>query len=290
MTPKNIAVVIVFYNPSEADIRQAEMLSSEYLGVIVDNSIKPCTNYSKIGLMNYICNHHNVGIAKAQNRAIRQICEDRDIKYIVFLDQDSRVALSYPKEIVKEFTICLSSYPSLALLGPTVIKKTDNDAYSSVFHSYSNDINGFSKRTAVISSGCCISREALDKVGLFDNNMFIDYVDYEWCWRAQSVGLICGITNKLIIKHKVGVRELSIGKYKVIVSAPFRYYYQYRNYIWLTKKGYVPLQWKLAYGCKLAARFLYFPLFVDGGKECWRHMKRGICSGFRQLPNDALNK
>lgn len=285
MIPNNIAVIIVFFNPSEADIRQAEMLSSEYLGVIVDNSTKPCINNSKIGLLNYVCNHHNVGIAEAQNHALRLICENKDIQYIVFLDQDSRVSHSYPKDIANEFTECQSSYPTLAVLGPTVINKSNSEAYSSAFHTYSNDSNGFSIRTNIISSGCCISRKALDKVGLFDNNLFIDYVDYEWCWRAKSKGFICGITNKLIIKHKVGVRELSIGNYKVIVSAPFRYYYQYRNYMWLTPKSYVPLQWKLAYGCKLAARFFYFPIFVDSGRECWKHMKRGIRSGLKPPPD-----
>ena len=278
----HVAVVLVFYNPSESDIQNARTLSSVYGGVIIDNSDKPFTDETMIGRMRYVCNHKNLGIAEAQNIGIKHILELGGYRHIVFLDQDSRLSASYPQDITSEFIHISSTVTNLASLGPTVSNKDTGEEYRSAIHTYQTDENGFSQRRHIISSGSCIPTKILRDVGFMDGGMFIDYVDYEWCWRAASKGYVCGITSKIHINHKVGKKELHIGNYKIIISAPFRYYYQYRNYFWLIRKKYVPLQWKIATGIKFSLRLVYFPLIVDGGTECWKFIIKGIKHGVRQ--------
>lgn len=275
----DIAVIIILYNPSKEDIENAKSIAALWDGVIVDNSPAPIDACSTIGKMKYICNHSNLGIAEAQNIGIRELLSEKRFSYIVFLDQDSRLSTSYPYMIVEEFKKNKDSDKPLAILGPTVINLITGKEYKSAIHHYVTDTCGFSQRQQIISSGSCISVEALRQVGFMDSHLFIDYVDYDWCWRANAKGYQCGITTQLSIEHHVGSREITLGKYKVIISAPIRYYYQYRNYLWLVKRKYVPLKWKMAYGCKLTARFIYFPLIVKGGSECWKHMRKGICDG-----------
>jgi len=278
MRTSDLAVIVVLFNPSEEDISNVTNLAAHYYGVIVDNSEKPISQNGYIGLMHYVCNGKNRGIAAAQNTAIDILIKD-DIKYLVFLDQDSRINIDYPLQIVNAFMRIKVDISNLVLLGPTVLHKHNGQEYASVVHKDDKTNPLFTPRRDVISSGCCISVDAIGMVGCNDSRLFIDYVDYEWCWRAKSKGFVCGITPLISIKHRVGQRELHIGKFQVIISHPFRYYYQYRNYLWLLRKKYVPLQWKVATGAKMLLRMLYFPFCVEEWKEIERNMFRGIYHG-----------
>ena len=278
ITERKIAVIIVLYNPSEDDICNARNIARNYRGVIVDNSEKPFTADKKIERMHYICNRANKGIAEAQNTGIRIMMQE-GVDYFVFLDQDSRTEEDYPSRIVEAFIKACTEHRNLAMLGPTVKRKDNGKEYKSAIHKDKYVSENFIPRRDVISSGCCISADAVRTVGINDERLFIDYVDYEWCWRAESKGLVCGITPNISIAHKVGQREIKIGRQIVIISKPFRYFYQYRNYLWLLRRKYVPLQWKIAIGIKFSMRLIYFPLFVKGGFECWKNMIKGIIKG-----------
>ena len=272
-----VALVIVIYQPSQEELSQIRILAAEYKGVIVDNSTEPITD-KDIGLLHYIHNGNKNGIAGAQALAVNFLLEKNIADYVVFIDQDSNVALDYPNSICHEYKLISMKFP-LAVLGPTVIHKDDGVEYRSVIHKDKHLNYGFIPRRDVISSGSCIRLTLFNSTIKIDKSLFIDYVDFDLCWQAEKQGLICGITNTVKIKHKVGQRELSLGKYKVILSNPNRYFFQYRNYLWLLKRRYVPLQWKAATGIKLLLRLFYLPITVKDGKSCFKYMVKGIYAG-----------
>ena len=276
---EKVAVIIVLYNPDTNDIDTVRRIAQYNVGFVVDNSLIPFMDGETIGNMSYICNKANIGIAKAQNIALREILKG-DYEYVVFLDQDTRVAVDYPSQIAMEFSRIDND--RLAVLGPQVVNAVTGGQYASAIHKYEISENGFSLRKHIISSGSCMSINALKDVGLMWGELFIDYVDFEWCWRAASKGYQCGVTSHLQISHHVGQRELSIGKYKVIISAQQRYFYQYRNFIWLIQKKYVPLQWKCATCVKFLLRLVYFPILVNGGLKYWNNMIKGLEAGIWQ--------
>ena len=276
---EKVAVIIVLYNPDTNDIDNVRRIAQYNVGFVVDNSLIPFMDGETIGNMSYICNKANIGIAKAQNIALREILKG-DYEYVVFLDQDTRVAVDYPLQIAMEFSRIDNG--RLAVLGPQVVNAATGGQYASAIHKYEISENGFSLRKHIISSGSCMSINALKDVGLMWGELFIDYVDFEWCWRAASKGYQCGVTSHLQISHHVGQRELSIGKYKVIISAQQRYFYQYRNFIWLIQKKYVPLQWKCATCVKFLLRLVYFPILVNGGLKYWNNMIKGLEAGIWQ--------
>ena len=276
---EKVAVIIVLYNPDTNDIDNVRRIAQYNVGFVVDNSLIPFMDGETIGNMSYICNKANIGIAEAQNVALREILKG-DYEYVVFLDQDTRVAVDYPLQIAMEFSRIDNG--RLAVLGPQVVNAATGGQYASAIHKYEISENGFSLRKHIISSGSCMSINALKDVGLMWGELFIDYVDFEWCWRAASKGYQCGVTSHLQISHHVGQRELSIGKYKVIISAQQRYFYQYRNFIWLIQKKYVPLQWKCATCVKFLLRLVYFPILVNGGLKYWNNMVKGLEAGIWQ--------
>lgn len=277
------AVVIVLFRPNKEDIDNVNILSENYYGVIIDNSETP--NFSKpfVGKMRYKNMKSNVGIAAAHNCAIDIIINERKSRYVVLLDQDSRYSIDYPQMITTVLRSIQQQVSQLVALGPTIIQKETGEEYQSIFHKNKYLTNDIIIKQDIIASGCCIDLNGLQIIGFFDESLFIDFVDTEWCFRAKDKGFIIGITPVIEIQHKVGLGEIHFGKHIVSISSPFRYYYQYRNYIILLVKKYVPYTFKINFGVKLFSRFLYFPFIVKNGVKCWPYMAKGIYAGLKKI-------
>ncbi|MCF0202934.1 MAG: glycosyltransferase [Bacteroidaceae bacterium] len=276
------ALVIVIYNPTENQKQQLLCISDSFEGVIVDNSDIPSFEGMYVGKMHYVANHENKGIAYAHNCGYKIIFTLPHIKHIVTFDQDSRITTDLVNALVENYEDIEKAFPNLFALGPTTINESNNATYSSIIHKDKEPVRGFIRRREINSSGCCISVEKLKEVGLEDERLFIDFVDCELCWRAYSKGYVSGITNKVTMNHRVGVKDIFIGKYQIIISSPFRYYYQYRNHLWLLRRSYVPTFWKFSQLIKHLCRLIYFPVALKDGWSCEKHMLKGIRDGLRR--------
>ena len=223
-----------------------------------------------------------MGIATAQSEGIRQ-AECLGCDYIIFFDQDSKIPERYSEGIIEEYKRIEQLIPNLFLLGPTIINGRTEEEYKSTIHKDIWMTEDFIRRREIISSGSCVSLRKIEEVGLNDDSLFIDYVDHEWCWRAESKGFVNGITLKIKLAHFVGQQECRIFTQLVIISAPIRYYYQTRNYLWLLRRSYVPWQWKINHGIK----FMIYPISFPFKVRCWRAI---YVQMFRGLKDGLLNK
>lgn len=279
MDLSNIGVVIIVFHPNpnllESKLKQ---LGGDATIVVVDNTPNEVIDIEQTNVV-YIPLRENTGIANAQNVGIGNLLE-RGCTHVVFFDQDSDFTEKYVRSIVDEYERISTVRKNLFLLGPTVINKTNGEEYRSVIHSDKKADQGFVEKREIISSGSCVSMAKLNKVGVMDALLFIDYVDFEHCWRANSKGYVCGITQNVTLPHKVGNNELHFPHgYRVIISAPFRYYYQYRNWLWLCRRNYVPKQWKINTCIKFMLRIVYFPFAVNDWKLIEKYMFKGINDG-----------
>ena len=263
MNINRIGVVIIVFHPNARLLEsKLKKLGNDVAVVVVDNTPNETINIEQANIT-YIPLYENTGIANAQNVGIGNLLE-RGCTHVVFFDQDSDFTEIYVRSIVDEYERISTVRKNLFLLGPTVINKTNGEEYRSVIHSDKKADQGFIEKREIISSGSCVSVDKLNQVGVMDTRLFIDYVDFEHCWRANSKGYVCGITRNVTLPHKVGNNELHFPHgYRVIISAPFRYYYQYRNWLWLCRKGYVPRQWKINTCIKFMSRIIYFPFVVN---------------------------
>lgn len=279
MNINRIGVVIIVFHPNARLLEsKLKKLGNDVAVVVVDNTPNETINIEQANIT-YIPLYENTGIANAQNVGIGNLFE-RGCTHVVFFDQDSDFTEKYVRSIVDEYERISTVRKNLFLLGPTVINKTNGEEYRSVIHSDKKADQGFIEKREIISSGSCVSVDKLNHVGVMDARLFIDYVDFEHCWRANSKGYVCGITQNVTLPHKVGNNELHFPHgYRVIISAPFRYYYQYRNWLWLCRKGYVPRQWKINTCIKFMSRIIYFPFVVNEWKSIEKNMFKGIHDG-----------
>lgn len=279
MNINRIGVVIIVFHPNPNLLEsKLKKLGNDVAVVVVDNTPNETINIEQANIT-YIPLYENTGIANAQNVGIGNLLK-RGCTHVVFFDQDSDFTEKYVRSIVDEYKRISTVRKNLFLLGPTVINKTNGEEYRSVIHSDKKADQGFIEKREIISSGSCVSVDKLNQVGVMDARLFIDYVDFEHCWRANSKGYVCGITQNVTLPHKVGNNELHFPHgYRVIISAPFRYYYQYRNWLWLCRKGYVPRQWKINTCIKFMSRIIYFPFVVNEWKSIEKNMFKGIHDG-----------
>lgn len=279
MNLNNIGVVIVVYHPNIKQLEsKLKCLGGDIAIVVVDNTPNEVIDIERTNVA-YIPLRENTGIANAQNVGIGNLLK-RGCTHVVFFDQDSDFTEKYVRNIVDEYERISTVRKNLFLLGPTVINKTNGEEYRSVIHSDKKADQGFVEKREIISSGSCVSVDKLNQVGVMDARLFIDYVDFEHCWRANSKGYVCGITQSVTLPHKVGNNELHFPHgYRVIISTPFRYYYQYRNWLWLCRKDYVPRQWKINTCIKFMSRIIYFPFVVNEWKSIEKNMFKGIHDG-----------
>lgn len=280
------ALVIVLYNPTDDDLHHARMMADENEGMIVDNSTLPNFADERVGKMRYCCFEANLGIAEAQNRALRTLMTDVEAAYthFVLLDQDSRPAKDFPRMMAEEYEAAASTagVEQIAAIGPTIVNKSTGEAYTSAFHSAPTGTEHFARQREIIASGMCIARWALDEVGLNDASLFIDMVDHEWCWRAASKGYAVGTTPQVELAHAVGRPPIRIGRHTILTAAPVRYYFLCRNYLLLVRRPYVPTQWKVAMGLKRAAGFFIIPFTQRDGFSALRQMFRGVLHGLKR--------
>ena len=279
MDLSNIGVVIIVFHPNHKLLEsKLKQLGGDVAIVVVDNTPNKVIEIEQTNVA-YIPLRENTGIANAQNVGIDNLLK-RGCTHVVFFDQDSDFTEKYVRSIVDEYERISTVRKNLFLLGPTVINKTNGEEYRSVIHSDKKADQGFVEKREIISSGSCVSVDKLNQVGVMDARLFIDYVDFEHCWRANSKGYVCGITQSVTLPHKVGNNELHFPHgYRVIISTPFRYYYQYRNWLWLCRKDYVPRQWKINTCIKFMSRIIYFPFVVNEWKSIEKNMFKGIHDG-----------
>lgn len=267
---KDVAVVVVFYNPSEVQIQKFEELSKDVCIIGVDNS----DISNNINLQNYFPQYCNLGIAKAQNIGI-EIALKLFYNYIVVFDQDSYVSSSFIEEMKEEYLLIKKYDENIGILGPLIIEESTGREYKNL----SNPKRRYSIVPDVISSGMFFSADVVKKAGLLEDDLFIDYVDCEWCWRARKKGIITYMTRAVILPHTVGEKYISLLGFCFGVSAAFRYYYQYRNVLWLIKRSYPPFIWKVKIILRLIANFFIIPIISKEHMIVMKNMIRGIHDG-----------
>lgn len=271
-----IGVVIVLFHPKEFNYKGL-VHQADVSVILVDNTPDSDLNLTSENVY-YIPLKQNKGIATAQNVGIRK-AKELGCQYVVFFDQDSVIGREYIKNIVDEYQRIATGVENLFLLGPTVFNGRTGNEYKSVIHTDKFMFTDFVYRREIISSGSCSELSKIQKVGYLLDGLFIDYVDFEWCWRASRMGFVSGITPRVKLQHLVGQNEFKLFGQLVIISSPIRYFYQYRNYLWLLRKRYVPFQWKRNTGIKFLLRLFYFPFCIKNWRQIEYNMWRGIRYG-----------
>lgn len=228
----------------------------------------------------------NIGIAAAQNEGIKYFLK-KDYDYILFMDQDSLVSENMVVSLCRDMEWLKNHGFHVGGIGPQPINKQNGKRYTEDFNVPTVADGKIIKVNQIISSASLIPVKLIRQVGMMDERLFIDGVDYEWCWRARVMaGVDFFISRTTSMLHQLGEGDKFFLFRKIAITSPFRIYYQYRNYLWLLRRTYVPIRWKLKNGIKYFIKIFYYTLFPSQRKLYARNICKGMKDGFR-TPNKA---
>ncbi|MEH8175714.1 glycosyltransferase family 2 protein [Aeromonas veronii] len=233
--------IIVTYNPNESDLTLLvnALISSGVTPVIVDNASK---EYFSVPCQ-LIKLDSNYGIAKAQNTGIEYALKN-NAEAIIFFDQDSSITDDlfikklYQPILDKKVNITAPVFTDLARGFIYSIVDIDKHGRRTKYYPAIDDIPF--KVSNVISSGTMVDAQALTEIGYMIDELFIDYVDTEWCLRAYNRGFDILVIPNARMTHSIGDKTLKLGAFYVPKHSPFRRYYRIRNAFYLLRKDYIP--------------------------------------------------
>lgn len=276
----DISAGIVLFNPDiDRLCLSLESLSNQVeLIVLVDNGSanieeveKSLTHFKNTIL---IKNNRNLGLAYALNQLCRY-ASDQNSDWILTLDQDTVCPPSMVSELLKyseDNTGILC--PAVDYEGLSIKSKADNKEVTQTY--------------ACMTSGSLTNICAWKEVGGFRDELFVDFVDNDFCMKLELHHYKILRVNSCIMHHQLGEAQekkiLGLFRFKASCHSPWRYYYMIRNnlvFIWDYKsylnviKEYLKLAYVVCYGIISADdRKKTFSYMIKGYKDA-RHHKLG---------------
>lgn len=228
-----IAAGIVLYNPDMDRFKKnlkaiAPQVEKVFL---VDNHSDNIEEVKKMLEQFPVCelieNEKNAGIATALNQLMSE-AQNQGYAWLLTLDDDSVCE----KDMVKKLT----AYMDKPYAGIVCPRATD-DKMSALVKSGNPQVTTVD---SCITAGSLTSIEAWNAIGKFDDKMFIDFVDIEYCTRLREHGYRIYQVNSTCIHQQYGniSGEFSIlGRtFYLFNYSPIRVYYSVRNQIYYMKK------------------------------------------------------
>ena len=177
-----------------------------------------------------IKSNSNIGIAGALNRLIQWGAE-KDYNWMISLDQDSIC----PENFVGNMTPYLSVEGHIGIAAPVIVDRN----IGVVGH---NPEKSWSEVRTCITSGSFNNIAAWRDIGGYDESMFIDSVDFEYCYRLRKSGYKVIQVSETQLSHELGEshkRRFAFWNVNVNGHSAFRKYYIARNNV------YYPLKHRL---------------------------------------------
>lgn len=237
---KLFAVIVTYHPTAEVLDRLVAALSRAGVTVIVaDNT--PGGHTAPVGCVGLDMGG-NVGIAKAQNEGVkRALSEGADA--IIFFDQDSAIDEQLVPALTKDLDM---SRPTV--IGPVYFDERQGfecPTYVLNKWGYPRKVLANGRRTpypvdARISSGSIITAPTFAVAGPFDESLFLDYVDLEWCLRARARHIPILVDPRVEMRHNIGETAVQKGPLHVFIDGPIRSYYRMRNSLLLLRRREVP--------------------------------------------------
>lgn len=225
----NICAGIVLYNPDITQLKRniAAIIKQVQILYLQDNGSANISDVEKIiadtSSIVLLRNPENKGIAWALN-ALCKRAESDNFQWILTLDQDSVC----PQNMIALYKAYL---PRADMLCPKIV-----DRNYGVLDGNSEKVETVDK---CITSGCLLRLSSWRKLRGFDEKMFIDGVDFEFCYRMKKNGMNILRVNDVVLSHEIGnITVKHFLGFRVIVKnhSAFRKYYIAKNIIYMAKK------------------------------------------------------
>lgn len=230
----NLSVVIIWFNPDTNSVFNINKYSSLVKTVyIVDNSENNNIHLAtQISNSIYIGNLKNLGIAKATNIGCERAFQD-GFDWVMTMDQDSSWEITELKKFIN--FVENTKDKSIISFAPVHSNKTKSLVGELKEKSNKKIKSLIIYQSKVMASGNIISLKVWKEVNGFNNDLFIDEVDHEFCYKLIEAGYkICEFQD-ISMYHTLGNVK------KTILPRPckhsgVRLFYIFRNMLYIKDK------------------------------------------------------
>jgi rhamnosyltransferase len=228
MSAPSVCAIFVTYNPSPAFIENIASAGAQVSHiVVVDNGSSRETEQllkqvEMTSGRDVIRNGRNLGIAGALNLGVKKAME-AGFDWIVTFDQDSCVSEGFISQMLERYRRS-EHLEDVALISPTYV---DRESGIQVRLRRSGD----GKILTTMTSGSMVPSDVFRKIGLFDESLFIDAVDTEFCLRARHTGMQL-LQSPAVLFHSLGrttYHHIAGARFGATNHSPARRYYITRN-------------------------------------------------------------
>jgi rhamnosyltransferase len=241
----NVFAVVVAYHPDPGQLSKlCRTLGSSGTQVIVVDNTEAGTASAPAppdGCERVVLGE-NTGIAHAQNVGIER-ATSRGADVVVFFDQDSEPEVCFIGKLLAGL-----ERDKPGVVAPVCVdRKTGAEVPSYLLGRlglrrkvYSKGRTGSAAVDLVIASGTAATTSTFSLAGRMDEDLFIDFVDFEWCLRCRRKHIPIRVVADAIMSHSIGQRAVDLKIIRGPVHGVSRSYYKIRNCFLLFRKPAVP--------------------------------------------------
>jgi len=227
-----IAATVILFNPDDSCLHNILTYYSKVGHLyIYDNSARDSQEIKDWSIhhpnVSYFHSGINEGISKRLNQATEQAIED-GFEWLLTMDQDSYFEESELTKYISYVSESTETH-SIAQFGVNV---DNNSAENRTNYNIGVNVEH------LITSGSIVNLSLVKEIGGFDEDLFIDEVDWEFCFRSILKGYLIVKFPNVSLQHKLGEVHyfLSLKTFKKTprtLHNPSRLYYVVRNYFYV---------------------------------------------------------
>jgi rhamnosyltransferase len=294
--PNCVCAGVVAYNPKPDELSTLveTLLHSAGWVVVVDNNSSDRRYLEALegqsGVI-VIRNSENCGVSGGINQIIAE-ARARDAKFVIAFDQDTKITAGLIPVLASHLESLLESGEAVAAIGPCVVDDYTNQGMPFVrfnlpFNTRYNRETLPQREPLVecdflISSGCLMSLQALNDIGDMNDELFIDNVDLEWCFRARNKQYAIYGDFTVAVRQKIGVALTQIPLTNAVIRYHdySRHYFMTRNRVWLYRQHHANTAWVVHDVLRFTCKFLYLLVFKRNRLALLKSSLRGVIDSF----------
>jgi rhamnosyltransferase len=249
----SVCAVIVTHNIGEPILRCFSSIHHQVGRVVlVDNGSEEPTRRELDKLasqdsVTVILNERNEGIAHAFNQGVKWAL-DKGYGWVLMLDHDSTATPGMVELLIRAGEVLRQQgQGDVGIIGANPF---DENGHVYLKGHRPGDTGGKPIEIGhLISSGSMIAGRVFDKVGLFDEALFLYYVDDDFCWRLRKAGFRLFLCPEAVLLHREGGKETRSFLGRRVFYDHYGHsacYYLTRNAIYMMRKhalGFASSRW-----------------------------------------------
>jgi rhamnosyltransferase len=238
MNDPKICAVLISFHPSEQLISNIAILRPQVQGLVIVDNGSTQDELARVRAsstqldFNVVENGRNLGIGAALNIGVRWASEN-GFEWVALFDQDSTCTES----LISDLWSTSQSPPTRESVAITVPLYADRVTRSLARRGTPAQDGSV---MVAMTSGSLMPARIFEQCGYFNEELFIDQVDFEYCLRVRKSGFLILQSDHAVLLHSPGSQTsksiFGMRLFTVSNHNPKRRYYITRNSIWLIRK------------------------------------------------------